>query len=98
MKLTRCSSSLFSPASRPSLTLQRPSRERPAERLREHLIKVLDKANQLVTQVGHRSERTTADHLPHDHTEHHLDLIQPRTVLRQIHEPDAVAQLRQEGP
>ncbi len=62
----------------------------------KYSIEVFDKIQQLITQVIHRGERTTADHFPHDHSEDRLDLVQPRTVLRRVHEPDAVTRLRQE--
>src|SRR2546421_7719967 len=75
---------------------QRTTRVRPAERLGEYTIEVRDKVQQLRAQVFHRAERPPTDHLPHDHSEDRLDLIQPRTVLRCVHEPDPVTLLRQE--
>src|SRR5271165_1415253 len=96
MKQTTFSNSLFCPTSRRCLRPQRATRVRPLERLGEHMIEILDEFQQLATQIFHRWERTTPDHLPHDHPEDHLDLVQPRAVLRQIHEPNPVARLRQE--
>src|SRR3954447_21030661 len=83
------------PASRRCLH-QRTTRVRPAERLGEYPIEILNEAQHLRTQVIQRRERPSPDHLPHDHPEDRLDLIQPRTVLRQIYEPDPVARIRQE--
>ena len=71
-------------------------RVRPLERFGEHPIEVNDEVQQFITQILHRCERTTPDHLPHDHPEDRFDLVQPRTVLGRIHEPNPVALLRQE--
>src|SRR6202020_568140 len=38
----------------------------------------------------------TTDDLAHNHPKHDLDLIEPRTVFWRVHEPDAMALLRQE--
>ena len=75
---------------------QRTTGVRPLERFGEHPIEVSDEVQQFITQIFHRCERTTPDHLPHDHPEDRFDLVQPRTVLGRIHEPNPVALLRQE--
>src|SRR5438128_10191786 len=87
--------SLACPSSRRCLH-QWTTRVRPAERLGEYTIEVRDKVQQLRTQVFHRAERAPTDHLPHDHPEDRFDLIQPRAVLRRVHEADPVALVRQE--
>src|SRR5271157_5672515 len=74
--------SLSSAISRCHPATQRPAGVRPPEWFSKYTIEILDKLQQLLTQVAHRLERPTPDHLPHDHPEHHLDLVQPRTVLR----------------
>src|SRR3954452_3255413 len=84
------------PASRRRLRHQRTTRVRPAERMREDAIEIIDEIYPFAAQISHRGERTSANHLPHDDAEDHLDLVQPRAVLRRIHEPDAVTRLRQE--
>src|SRR4051812_40503684 len=83
------------PASRGSLH-QRTARVRPPEWLGEYPIEIRHEVPQLRAQVRYRGERATPDHLPHDHTEDHLDLVQPRTVLRKVHEPNPMTRLRQE--
>src|SRR3974377_2041406 len=75
---------------------QRTTGVRPVELLCEHPIEILDEVQQLASQVGHRAERPTSDHLPHNHPEDRFDLVQPRTVLGRVHEPNPVAPLRQE--
>src|SRR5512135_1565327 len=96
MKPGRSPLLLAYPTSRRSLRDQRPTGVRPAERLGEHPIEVGDEVQELAAQVRHRRERPPTDHLPHDHPEDDLDLVQPRAVLRQIYEPDAVTRTRQE--
>src|SRR4249920_3006155 len=98
MSMTQPSSppSLSCPASRRGLRHQRATRVRPAEGMGEYSIEIGDKIQQFITQIFHRCERTPANHFPHDHPEDHFDLVQPRTVLRCVHEPDAVTRLRQE--
>src|SRR5271157_3048127 len=86
---------LSCPASRRCLH-QRTTRIRPPEWLCEYAIEIHEEVQQLRAQVRHGGERATPDHLPHDHTEDHLDLVQPRTVLRKIHKPDPMTRLRQE--
>src|SRR4051812_16512635 len=88
--------SLVRPVSRHALRHQRTTRVRPAEGGRKDAIEICYKIHQFVAQIIHRGERTTAYHFPHDHTEDHLDLVQPRTVLRRVDEPHAVTRLRQE--
>src|SRR5271167_4675693 len=88
--------SLLCPASRRWLRHQRTTRGRPAEGMGKYSIEIGDKIQQFITQIVHRGERTPANHFPHDYPEDHLDLVQPRTVLRRVHEPDAVTRLRQE--
>src|SRR5438132_10511654 len=88
--------SLLCPASRRWLRHQRTTGVRPAEGMGKDAIEVCDKVQQFITQILHRGERTPANHFPHDHPEDHFDLVQPRTVLRRVDEPDAVTRLRQE--
>src|SRR5438876_12212730 len=68
----------------------------PLEWLGEHLVEVIDKRQQFRAQIVHRRETATTDDLAHNHPKHDLDLIEPRTVFGRVHEPDAMAQLRQE--
>src|SRR5580692_12392156 len=88
--------SLVCPVSRRWLRHQGTTRVRPPEGMRKHSIEIFDKIRQFITQIIHRFERTTANHFPHDHPKDRLDLVQPRTVLGSVHEPDAVTRIRQE--
>jgi hypothetical protein len=56
----------------------------------EHQIEVSQERFQLGFQVCHRGEVAAADDLPHDDAEYDFDLIQPGTVLGEIHEADAM--------
>src|SRR3954451_1519996 len=76
--------------------LEGASRVRPLEWLGEHLIEVLDKRQQLRAEVVHRRETATTDDLSHNHPKHDLDLVEPRAVFGRVHEPDAMAPVRQE--
>src|SRR5260370_12806759 len=69
---------------------------RPLEWLGEHLVEVIDKRQQFRAEIVHRRETATTDGLAHDHPKHDLDLIEPRTVLGGVHEPEAMALLQQE--
>src|SRR5208337_4758980 len=89
---------LFCLTSRRWLGPQRTTGVRPLERLGEHPIEVSDEVQQFITQIFHRCERTTPDHLPHDHPEDRFDLVQPRTVLGRIHEPNPLALLPTRTP
>ena len=71
-------------------------RESPAERLGENVIEVLDELNEFPLQIRHRGEAAATDHLPHDHAEDDLNLIEPRCVLGQEHEANAMVLVRQE--
>ena len=68
----------------------------PLEWLGEHLVEVIDKRQQFRAEILHRRETATTDDLSHNHPKHDFDLIEPRTVLGRVHEPDAIALLRQE--
>src|SRR3954451_7051450 len=69
--------------------LEGPSRVRPLEWLWEHLVEVLDERQQFRAEFIHRRETAATDDLAHNHPEHDLDLIEPRTVLGRVHEADA---------
>src|SRR3954451_25433172 len=56
----------------------RTTRVRPAKWLGEDAVEIRDEAQQLRAQILHRGERAAPDHLPHDHPEDRLDLVQPR--------------------
>src|SRR5262249_47622873 len=75
--------------------LQGPAGEGPAEGLRKHLVEVRDETRQLVLQVGRGGEAATSNRLAHDHAKDDLNLIQPRRVLGQVHEANAVVPVRQ---
>jgi hypothetical protein len=57
-----------------------------------------DESHQLLLQIGHGSKVPPADDLAHDHAEDDLNLVQPRHMLRQEHEADAMAALAQKLP
>src|SRR3954451_9458311 len=76
--------------------LEGASRVRPLEWLGEHLIEVIDKRQQFRAEVVHRRETAATDDLPHNNSKHYLYLVEPRAVFGPVHEPDAMALLRQE--
>src|SRR6202158_1454542 len=96
MNQTSFSSLLSCPALRRWFCHPRTTGVRPIELLGEHPIEVVDEVQQLTPQVGYRSERPAPDHLPHDHSEDRLDLVEPRTMLGRVHDPNPMARVRQE--
>src|SRR5437868_2630807 len=88
--------SLLCPTSRRWLRHQRTTRVRPAKWMSKYSIEISNKIHQFFTQIPHRGERSPANHFSHDDAEDHFDLVQPRTVLRRGHEPDAMTRIRQE--
>ena len=72
------------------------ARVRPVERMSEHQVEVGQERFQFFFQVHHGGKVAAADDLPHDNAEHDFDLIQPRTVLGEIHEADAMRPVGQE--
>src|SRR5215471_8515368 len=77
-------------------SLEGASRVRPLEWLGENLVEVIEKRQQFRAEILNRRETAAADDLAHNHPKHDLDLIEPRTVLGRVHEPDAMALLHQE--
>ena len=53
-------------------------------------VEVVDKHSQLGLQVGDGQEISPAHHFAVDDPEDDLDLVEPRTVFRGVHEPDPV--------
>ena len=68
----------------------------PVEGMGHREVEVVQKRSQLRFEVGHGCEVAAADDLPHHNAEDGLDLIQPRTVLRQEYEADAMLRSGQE--
>ena len=68
----------------------------PSEWTGHRFVKVVQEALQFVFQIRHRREVAATHDLSHHNAEDHLDLVQPRTVLGKVHEPNPVAGIRQE--
>src|SRR4051812_33135608 len=64
-------------------------------RVTPNLVEVRDETRQLVLQVGRRGEAATSNDFAHDHAKHALNLVQPRRVLGQVHEANAMVPVRQ---
>ena len=62
----------------------------PIKRVGQRQVVVAQKGPQLFFQIGDRGEVAAADDLAHDGAEHDFNLIQPRAVLGQEHEADAM--------
>ena len=72
--------------------------ERPIERVRHGLVVVGDELSQSRLEVGNRLEASASETLSMDDAEYDFDLIQPRTVFREVNESYAMARVRQEFP
>ena len=66
----------------------------PSEWTGHRFVKVVQEALQFVFQIRHRREVAATHDLSHHNAEDHLDLVQPRTVLGKVHEPNPVAGIR----
>ena len=64
---------------------------RPFERMRHRPVIVVDEQSQLDLQVGDGKEHPASHQFAADDPEGDLDLVEPRTVFRGVHEPDPVA-------
>src|SRR3954447_22889474 len=68
----------------------------PIEGMSHGRVVVDDELSELGLEVGHRGEGAAAQALSSEDAQEDLDLVEPRTVLRQVHEADAVADVREE--
>lgn len=75
---------------------QRLARVRPSIRLRLAFIVVRQPPTQTVGEIRRRMKVATPQHLPTQHAEEQLDLIQPRAVDRREMEHDTVTRIAQE--
>ncbi len=57
---------------------------------------IVEEVAEFLLQIDHGGEVAAPHDLPHDDAKHRLNLVQPRTVLRQVHEPDGVVRIAQE--
>ena len=70
----------------------------PSERVGHCGIVIADEFPQLRLQICYRCEVAAAQELPVDNPKDDLDLVEPRTMLRQVDEADPVLEIRQELP
>src|SRR5207245_10977763 len=75
----------------PVLHVEGPTRISPLERLGHRFVEILDEGQDLVPQIRHRLEIATLDDATYQDAEPNFDLIQPRGVLRHVHEAHAMA-------
>lgn len=75
---------------RAALLLHRLAGVGPGEGVGHRGVVVVHEFPQLRFQVCHRREVSASQELPVDDPEHDLDLVEPRTVLRQVDEADPV--------
>jgi len=63
----------------------------PAERFGKRAVEVFDEVQQPLLQCFGRLKITTPQNTSHYNAEHDFNLVQPRTVFRQVHEAKPVA-------
>src|SRR3954447_3612397 len=68
----------------------------PIEGMSHRRVVVDDELSELGLELGHRGEVAAAQALSLEDAEEDLDLVEPRTVFRQVHEADAVTDVREE--
>lgn len=68
----------------------------PFEWMRQSSVEVREECEQFILKVGHGDEVPASHDLSHHNSEDHLDLVQPRTVLGKVYEPNAMAGIGQE--
>lgn len=76
--------------------LQRLTGVGPFERMCHHVVIVPQEHAQFVLEILEGFEASAADRLSCDDPEDDFDLIEPRTVLREVDEADTVLGVRQE--
>ena len=69
----------------------------PGKWMGHRVIVVSEEAAEFLLQICYGSEVAPAHDLPHDDSKHSLNLVQPRTVLGQIHEPDVMGRITQKS-
>src|SRR5579859_7233978 len=78
--------------------LKRPPRVRPAERLGEDGVEVVDEGEYALTKVIERGEAGPLEKAASQDREPDLDLVEPGAVARGIHEADAMGGVFEESP
>src|ERR1700682_646418 len=81
---------------RPAVFLQRFAGIGPVEWVGHRGVVVDDELSKLRLEFEHRGEIAAAEALALEDTEKDFDLVEPRTVFRQVNETDAVAGVREE--
>ena len=75
---------------------QRLARVRPTERVSHGGVVIVDEAPDSRLQCGHRGEAASPQTFAVQDAEHDLNLVEPRTVFGNIHEANAMSEVRQE--
>ena len=69
----------------------------PLKRMGHRGVVIVEELAELLLQIGHGGEVAPPHDLPHDDPKHRLNLVQPRTVLGQVHEPNGVVRIAQKS-
>ena len=67
----------------------------PSERLGKRLVEVINEGSQSLLKIVYAREVTPPQHSPCYDPKNDFDLVQPRSVLWQVNEMDAMAGVRQ---
>ena len=67
----------------------------PVKWMGHRSVVILQELAELLLQVSYGCEVAPSHDFPHDDSKHRLNLVQPRAVLGQVHEPDVVVQFAQ---
>ena len=65
----------------------------PVEGMGHRSVVVVDEVSELIVEFWHRGEAAAAQAFAMDDAEDDLNLIEPRTVFREVREPNAMARI-----
>ena len=68
----------------------------PVKWMAHRCVVILQELAELLLQVGYGCEVAPSHDFPHDDSKHRFNLVQPRAVLGQVDQPDAMGWIAQE--
>jgi hypothetical protein len=68
----------------------------PVKWMGHRSVVIVQELAELLFQVSYRCEIAPSHDFPHDDSKHRLNLVQPRAVLGQVNQPDAMGRIAQE--
>jgi hypothetical protein len=69
----------------------------PVKWMGHRSVVILQELAELLFQISYGCEVAPSHDFPHDDSKHRLNLVQPRAVLGQVHEPDVMLLVAQKS-